>query len=633
MTNLGDILDIDLATGAGTRRPFDEAAARAILGGRGFGVLELWRSTGPGTDPLSPSNPLILAPGLLTGTGAPTASRLQVTARSPLTGLLGSSNVGGGFGFALRAAGLAALVLHGAAPRFSWLSLSPSGIELHDARDLVGFETFEAQASIAAQLPGPHGEALVIGPAGERLLPLACLVSRRGHAAGRTGLGAVLGAKNLKAIAVAAGGEATPVRTGDLAGLARRYVRQIVATDRFNDFHRYGSTFGVEWGNERGVLAVRNFATGRVDGPTGVESVAVHQFFQQRSGCRHCPVQCKADVRVAAAGADVSAAGADLVGQRPDFEPLVALGPKLGIDDPAAVVRLHNRCDALGLDSISAGGAIAFAIDVFERGIVTADDTDGLELHWGDETAATALLEGMATGEGFAGLLAHGVQRAAAELGRGTHRYAYHVKGLELSAYDPRAAWATALGYAVSSRGADYTSVYPHHEFDLPAAEAERLYGSAEAADPVSPKGKAALVRRSMIVSAAIDALGLCKVPVLSLLNRFDLELEAELTAFAGLPLTADELFTAGERIVTLERLFNLRCGVDGEADRLPVRFTERRLESLSDGAGMVELDDVRHELYGLMGWTREGIPSPELVRRRDLDALIEPPPEPATPA
>ncbi|MEE4276179.1 MAG: aldehyde ferredoxin oxidoreductase family protein [Thermoleophilia bacterium] len=623
MTHLGDILDIDLATGAGTRRPFDEAAARSILGGRGFGVLELWRSTGPGTDPLSPSNPLILAPGLLTGTGAPTASRLQVTARSPLTGLLGSSNVGGGFGFALADAGLAALVLHGAAPRFSWLSLSPSGVELHDARDLVGLETFETQAAIAAQLPGPHGEALVIGPAGERLLPLACLVSQRGHAAGRTGLGAVLGAKNLKAIAVA-GGAATPVKTGELAGLARAYVKKVVAADNFRDFHRYGSTFGMEWGSERGVLATRNFAAFRNDGPLAVDSAAVHQFFQQRSGCRHCPVQCKAEVRIAAAGTDPGAAGADLVGQRPDFEPLVALGPKLGIDDPAAVVRLHNRCDALGLDSISAGGAMAFAFDVYDRGIITAADTDGVELRWGDADAAGALLEGMASGEGFAGLLGHGVQRAATALGRGTHRYAYHVKGLELSAFDPRAAWATALGYAVSSRGADYTSIYPHHEFDLPAAEAERLYGSAEAADPLSPKGKAALVRRSMIVSAAIDALGLCKVPVLSLLNRFDLELEAELTAFAGLPLTADELFTAGERIVTLERLFNLRCGVDGEADRLPVRFTERRLESLPEGGGVVELDDVRHELYELLGWTGEGIPLPDAVRRLDLDSVVE---------
>ena len=617
MTRLGDILDIDLATGAAARRPFDETTARSILGGRGFGVLELWRETGAHTDPLSPSNPLILAAGLLTGTGAPTASRLQVTARSPLTGLLGSSNVGGDFGFALRAAGVTALVLHGAAPRFSWLSLAPEGAELHDARDLVGLETVETQAAIAALLPGGHSQALVIGPAGERLLPLACLVSRRGHAAGRTGLGAVLGAKNLKGIAVATGGEATPVGTGELAGLARRYVKQIVAAKSFKDFHRYGSSFGVEWGNERGLLATRNYTTGRSDGPVGVDSAAVHQFFQQRSGCRHCPVQCKADVRVAAAGADI-------IGQRPDFEPLVALGPKLGIDDPAAVVRLHNRCDALGLDSISAGGAIAFAIDVFERGIITAADTDGVELRWGDAAAAAELLEGMATGEGFAGLLAHGVQRAAASLGRGTHRYAYHVKGLELAAFDPRAAWATALGYAVSSRGADYTSIYAHHEFDLPPATAELLYGSAEAADPVSPKGKAALVRRSMIVSAAIDALGLCKVPVLSLLNRFDLELEAELTAFAGLPLTAVELFTAGERIVTLERLFNLRCGADCDGDRLPVRFTERRLESLAEGDGVVELDEVRREFYELMHWTSAGIPSPTTVRRLDLDRLVE---------
>ena len=625
MAHLGDILDVDLATGAASRRPFDEATAAAILGGRGFGILELWRSTGPDTEPLSPSNPLILAAGLLTGTGAPTASRLQVTARSPLTGLLGSSNVGGGFGLALRTAGVAALVLHGAAPHFCWLSLSPEGVELHDARDLVGLETFEAQAAIAAQMADERGETLVIGPAGERLLPLACLVSRRGHAAGRTGLGAVLGAKNLKGIAVAGGSEATPVRTGDLARLARSYVRQIVAADNFKDFRRYGSTFGMEWGNERGVLATRNFATGRKDGPLGIDSATVHQFFQQRSGCRHCPVQCKAEVRIAAVGGDVAAAGADLVGQRPDFEPLVALGPKLGIDDPAAVVRLHNRCDALGLDSISAGGAMAFAFDVFERGIVGTADTDGVELRWGDAEAAGELLEGMARGEGFAGLLAHGVQRAAAALGRGTHRYAYHVKGLELSAFDPRAALATGLGYAMSSRGADYTSIYPHHEFGLPPAEAERLYGTPEAADPVSPRGKAALVRRSMIVSAAIDALGLCKVPVLSLLNRYDLELEAGLTAFAGLPLSADDLFTAGERIVTLERLYNIRCGVGGEADRLPVRFTERRLEGLARGDGLIELDEARHELYDLMGWTGDGIPTPEAVRRLALDALVAP--------
>ncbi len=632
MTHLGDILDIDLATGAAARRPFDEATARLALGGRGFGALELWRSSCPETDPLSPSNPLILAPGLLTGTGAPTASRLQVTARSPLTGLLGSSNVGGGIGFALRAAGVAALVLRGAAPRFSWLSLTAEGVELHDADDLAGLETPEAHAALAARLPGKHKDALVIGPAGERLLPLACLVSGRGHAAGRTGLGAVLGAKNLKAIAASYEADASPARSAELAHLARAYVKQIVAADHFEDFHRYGSTFGVEWGRERGILATRNFASAPPPDPATLDSATVHRYFQRRSGCRGCPVQCKAEVRLEASGGD-SPETATLCGQRPDFEPLVALGPKLGIDDPAVVLRLHNRCDALGFDSISAGSALAFAFDIFERGLVSAADTDGLELHWGDGEAAAALLEGMASGEGFAGLLAHGVREAAAELDRGTERYAYHVKGLELSAYDPRAAWATGLGYAVSSRGADFTCVYPHHEFDLPPEEAERLYGTPKAADPLSPAGKAALVRRSMLVSAAVDALGLCKVPVLSLLDRYDLELEAGLTAFAGLPLTATELFAAGERIVTVERLYNLRCGADGEADRLPEHFEQCPLEGLARGDGVIQLENVRRELYELMGWTRDGVPTPELVQRLGLEAVVESPAESGTPA
>lgn len=624
MTHLGDILDIDLTTGATTRRPFDEATARLVLGGRGFGALELWRSSCPETDPLGPSNPLILAPGLLTGTGAPTASRLQITARSPLTGLLGSSNVGGGIGFALRAAGVAALVLRGAAPRFSWLSLTADGVEIHDARDLAGLETEEAHAALCAQLPGTHKDALVIGPAGERRLPLACLISGRGHAAGRTGLGAVLGAKNLKAIAAAYDADASAAPSADLGRLARAYVRQIVAADHFEDFHRYGSTFGVEWGRERGILATRNFASGPPANPPTLDSAAVHRYVQRRWGCRGCPVQCKAEIRVEASG-DHGLEPVVLVGQRPDFEPLVALGPKLGIDDPELVLRLHNRCDALGFDSISAGSVMSFAFDVFDRGLISAADTGGLELRWGDGQAAAALLESMATGEGFAGRLARGVRHAAMALGRGTQRYAYHVKGLELSAYDPRAAWATGLSYAVSSRGADFTCVYPHHEFDLPPDEAERLYGTPEAADPLSPAGKAALVRRSMIVSAAVDALGLCKVPVLSLLDRYDLELEAGLTPFAGLALSAEALFAAGERSVTVERLYNLRCGADGDADRLPEHFAQCPLEGLARGDGVIELDTVRSEFYQLMGWSTAGVPTPETLTRLGLDALLEP--------
>ena len=623
MQHFGDCLEIDLTTGASERTPLDEATVCGILGGRGFGVLDLWKNTDRDTDPLGPDNPLILAAGLLTGSGAPSASRVQVTARSPLTGLLGSSNIGGGFGFAMHAAGIAVLVLRGRAPSFSALTIARDGFELLDAADLAGLESSVALAALAERVPGGQGEALVIGPAGERLLPLACIVARRGHAAGRTGLGAVLGSKNLKGVVAATEADATPVKTGDAARLARSYVKQIIAAQSYKDFFNFGSTFGVEWGNDKGMLATRNFTTGRSAAAAAVGSAHIHEFFQQRSGCRHCPVQCKADVRMAAAGGDT-------LGNRPDFESVVSWGPRLGIDDPAAVVRLHNRCDELGLDSISAGGAIAFAIDVFERGIITTADTGGVELCWGDSDAVGRLLEDMAAGEGFAGLLGHGVRQAALKLGRGSHRYAYHVKGLELASFDPRAAWGTALGYAVSSRGGDYSSVYAHHEFDPPASATESFYGGGESANPLRPAGKAALVRRSLIVSAVVDALGLCKVPVLSLLNRFDLELEAELTeAFAGVALSADELWEAGERIVTLERLFNLRCGALADDDRLPKRFTERNLNSLP-GGGMVELHEMRHELYAMMGWSADGVPTPEKLAELGLGELTPAGEEPA---
>ena len=225
MNRIGDILRIDLSTGACERTPYDEVTARRVLGGRGFGIDELQREAGAAADPLSPENPLVLAPGLLVGSGAPSASRVQLTARSPLTGFLGSSNVGGDFGFALRAAGLSALVLRGRAPRLSALWIVDGRVEVRAAADLRGLETDAAQAALAERAPGGRGEALVIGPAGERLLPLACVVGRRGHVAGRTGLGAVLGSKNLKGIVAAGDSEsATPPRE-DLASLAREYVR------------------------------------------------------------------------------------------------------------------------------------------------------------------------------------------------------------------------------------------------------------------------------------------------------------------------------------------------------------------------------------------------------------------------
>ena len=249
-------------------------------------------------------------------------------------------------------------------------------------------------------------------------------------------------------------------------------------------------------------------------------------------------------------------------GERPDFEPIASWGSKAGVSDPEAVIYLHHLCDLFGIDSVSAGNAVAFAMDLWEQGILTAEDTGGLEIAWGDVTVMETLVRQMAAGEGFGALLGRGVREAARVIGRGAERYAYHVKGLELTAFDPRGASAAGLGYAVSNRGGDFTSVYARHEFSLTPAQGEALYGDERASDRTSPVGKAAMVKRSMVICAVLDSIGLCKIPALTLVNEFDLVSEADLvSAVAGMPVTPDELFVIGERIVDIERLFNARFG------------------------------------------------------------------------
>jgi aldehyde:ferredoxin oxidoreductase len=582
----GDILDVDLTTGAVTRRRPDDDGLRAVLGGRGFVARLLLDETGSDVDPLSPANPLLVFTGLLTGTRAPTSSRVHVGARSPLTGLLGSSNVGGEVGRALRRNGVFGIVLRGRAQRPAYLLVENGDVGLRDATELWGADTRTAADALRAA----HAKAalLLIGPAGEHLARIACVVTDKGHAAGRTGMGAVMGAKLLKAIVVTGAsprdssrrepgqrepGQRAALRQTDGSANAshgegaavKRYLQRIIAAPAFEEYRRYGTSSSVVWCNDEGILATRNFAAPRFAGAAATDGTSLQRWVTRTEGCPGCPVHCKAELRLS------GGRYGDLVGERPDFEPLVAWGAKVGFDDPQAVVALHNRCDRLGLDSVSAGAV------------------------------------------------------AAAAIGRGAERYAYHVKGLELPAYDPRGAFGAALGYALSSRGGDYTSVYARQEFDIAPETARRLYGDERAGDPLSPTGKAAMVRRSMIVSAALDSLGLCKIPALTLLNEYELENEAELVReIAGLDLAADELLAAGERIVVLERLFTVPCGAGAQDDDLPAVFGHEPLREGPGTGATVDVGPMRDEFYRLMGWSPEGVPTPETLTRLDLGQTLE---------
>ena len=464
----------------------------------------------------------------------------------------------------------------------------------------------------------------LIGPAGEHLLPLACIVTQRGHAAGRTGMGAVMGSKNLKAVVVRSVKDSA--RAGDEAREAvKRYLAKIKAAPNYADKAAHGTSSAINPVNEMGMLGSYNYQSPRFEGAAAVDGTVMDRHVERLRACQRCPGPLQGGTARLTSGRY-----AGLEGERPDFEPIASWGPKSGLADPDAIIYLHHLCDLFGIDSVSAGNAVAFAMQLWEEGIITAEDTGGLELEWGDADVMETLVRQMAAGEGFGALLGRGVREAARVIGRGAEKYAYHVKGLELTAFDPRGASATGLGYAVSNRGGDFTSVYARHEFSLTPAQAKELYGEELAADRTSPVGKAEMVKRSMVICTVLDSIGLCKIPALTLVNEFDLVSEAELvSAVAGLPVSPADLFEIGERILNIERLLNIRFGAGAEDDVLPDFFLDEPMPEGPAAGNTIDLATMLPEFYEAMGWTADGVPSKDRLRKlglgRVLHALLGP--------
>lgn len=611
----GDLLEIDLDRGTCVRRPFHGDAIRRFLGGRGFNVDYLLEHLPAGADPMGPENILVFSCGLLTGTRAPTASRLHINARSPLTGLIGSSNVGGYAGAWLRSTGILSLVIRGRASKPVYLFISDTGAEIRDAAAYWGLDAFDTQERIAGDLAPGKIQILSIGTAGENGARFACIVTAKDHAAGRTGLGAVMGSKGLKAVVIQKG-RVKPFedRRKVIGGAVDDYVRKIKASPEFDTFSRFGGAGYIKWADDMGVMGTRNYRKQHFEMVDGVDGRKLITDKLHSSGCYRCPIQCKADLKFK---------DGPMKGQtatRPEFEPMINLGAKCGLGDLQAVVHLDNLCTRLGLDSTSASTAIAFAMDLFDRGLLTATDTNGLRLAWGDAAAMEALIRQMAAGTGLGGILAQGVRRAAAMFGGDAGKFAAHVKGLELTAYHPAGMLGSALGYAVSSRGGDYNNVYASLEHRWPAEKGADAFGSAESVDRHRPSGKGRLVRRAVLVNIVVDSLGLCKVPTLSLLGTFDLENEALLaSAITGLSLTADDLFCIGDRVAAMERLFNLKHVPDMDEDRLPDMFFTPGDTVLTQAV----MTRMLSEFYAAMGWDKNGRPLKETLTTLGIDTIV----------
>lgn len=603
----GKLLTVDLTRGTVDSREMSQAFLRKWLGGRALNAARLFKQLSDPIDPLEADNVLLFSCGILTGTAAPSATRLHVNAVSPLTGLLGSSNVGGHFGVWLRSSGYQTVEIRGRASQPVYLDIDHQGARLEDASTLWGLDTHETHDRLTRMIDADAIQTLTIGPAGENLTRFACIVTDYDHAAGRTGMGAVMGAKQLKAIVVRKPPYRRRLTGPDAARSAiADYVRQITRSPDFRWFSELGGAGYVRWADTKGLTAARNYRQSRFEASESLDGIHLKQAYVRSRGCSRCPVQCKAVLKFAEGR---------LKGQtvfRPEFEPMINIGAKCGLGDAQATVYLDNLCTRLGLDSTSAGTAIAFAMDIADREMLPEKWFGGLDLSWGNSDTMEVLLRQMAAMEGLGGLLGMGVQRAARLLGPEAETFAAHVKGLELTAYHPAALLGSALGYAISSRGGDYNNVYASLEHRWTPEQAYKVFGTPKALDPSAYEGKGRLVHRAVLVNIVMDSLGICKVPALSLIGTFDLENEARLTAaLTGWKFEADDLFEVGQCTASLERLINLRQGLDTAQDNLPEMFFSGKGLTLNRSRFKRMVGDF----YKAMGWDRSGRPGREVAR------------------
>lgn len=620
----GQLLRIDLDSSQCKYLPFPEQAFDC-LGGRGFNVWYLYHHLVQGTGPTAPENILMFSAGFLTGSSAPSAARLHINALSPLTGILGSSNVGGYAGAWLRSCNLSSIIITGKSQSPVYLYIHEDRAEIRNAEEIWGTDAFEAQDQLKKIHENEKIRILTIGPGGEEQISFAAILTEKDHAAGRTGMGAVMGSKYLKAIVIARGNHKHfPGDTPEKKQAIKTYASDIRDSSEFKFFSKYGGAGYIDWVNDFGIMGSKNYSRIGMNDIQKIDGKQLEKNVVKKSGCFKCPVQCKADLVM-------DKTKPETISTRPEFEPILNLGAKCGLDDLTAIIRLDNLCTRLGLDSTSAGSAIAFAMDMNEKGLLPKkfnqdSDHQELDLSWGNARTMEKILYQMIDNKGLGKLLRLGVRQAAQEMGKKTQKYAAHVKGLELTGYHPGAIMGTALGYAVSSRGGDYNNVYASLEYSWTQEEAEKEFGTREAANIKSIKAKGFVIKKAVTANILIDSLGLCKVPVLSLLRSFNLENEVQLVRkLTGLRISRESLFRSGEKIAALEKWFNILHGTKDMEDRLPDMFFTDDKKNIQ-GKHHIKKDKNRgltrenfkamlDEYYLAMGWDKNGIPpKPESI-------------------
>ena len=581
----GRLLHLDLTSGQSVWREIETFRLRAFLGGIGLGTSLLYDYAPRGVDPFSPENPLIFASAPLVGTGLTTTAKFAVVTKSPLTGFIADSLSSSYFALELKRIGIDALIITGRSSAMSYLSIKNQTVEVRSAEHLRDKSPLEAESIIRGELESPGARVAAIGRAGEKLVRFAT-ISNEGRHAGRGGVGAVMGSKNLKAIALSGD---CPTDVADSGGVEKiaAVLRERSLSSLTDKYREIGTVANLSVFNRLGTLPTRNFQQSTFDNADSLSGESLTENnFSRRHGCAACTIRCERLFK-ALDGRD----------QRMEYETLFALGPLCGIRDPDSVLHAAQLCDVYGLDTISTGGTLAWAMECGEKGLLP--DVDKFGLRFGAAEGVFAAIAAIGERQGIGALLAEGSRRAAMEIGGNSMDWAMHVKGLELPGYEPRSLKTMALGLAVSPRGACHNRSGAY-EADF-SGEVDRF---------TTDSRRGSLVAASEDFAATLDSLIICKF-LRKCFNDYYEEAAEVLRNVTGWDYTANDIKRAGERIHNLKKLFNIREGWSTDDDWLPGRLLSEALPT-GVGAGVrLSADELRqmiHSYYQARGWDDHGL-------------------------
>ncbi len=607
--NTGRILRVNLSSGKVGTESVPEKIAADFIGGRGYGIRYLYDEIESGIDPLGEKNKLLMLNGPLAGTTAQAVSRWMICTKSPLTGAFARSVCGADFGAWLKFAGYEIIIIEGRAEKPVYLSITPDGCNIVDAAEIWGKDTKETQEWLTQQ-HGRNTRTACIGPAGENLVKYAAVVSDR-RTAGRCGTGTVMGSKNLKAVAVTAARKLHLADPEAYEKLAKEQVKILLNNEGFQSHKEWGTTATQDITNEIGIYPVRNFRYGQQLNYKELNGTEYRKLRTGEMGCYSCSARC-GKVHTVTSGVY---AGAHSEG--PEYESIWAFTGPIESNNIEASIAADQLCDDLGLDTISTGGSIGFAYELYEKGLLKKADVDGLELDYGNHETMVALVKKIARREGIGDLLAEGVMRIAEKIGKSSNVYAIHVKGLELPAYEPRGAKSQGYNYVTANIGANHCYGYAAQDiFGAPFPHPTDRF-SEENADIVIFNQDGTATRETGICCGFSGGWGWGE-----LLGKM-------LAAARGIDKFADDAYLniVGERMFNLERAYNVREGFCRTQDTLPRRILTEPLhtrEAPGEGQIVGHQDEFLDKYYQLRGWTKDGIPTGKKLKELGLDFAVK---------